>query len=981
MNCTYDIPYIDKRATALGLPSKALFCHPDFGKAEMYYKVDERFISDFKNRGDSFNCLSYTKYTDQMLNYAARRKGGQDFGSNGLDNVASIELKMGKRKFDKKGVTVINAAIEEYENFVLYSMVDVWSQVGIERKVEDIDDVFLKGYDSGTQVDKANRQTVSLKNLWNVGHFENGQVMRNNLNANYLDFGEDAGEDVVSESGFEETLKGALVGDPTGINNVGATLFGSERSNRIFLDLIDLDATAMYPSIKLVNNMSDSAQHGRLIILDRVSPLEYSVNPHLRGGEFVDDYETRDYIKVGIKWFGLRRTDEYLKEFIMYKNITKPKIVTNKKSFGGFYDLWSVKMKRVLRMIHPDHESHFDSFLKRVYKRDVKNTNCILFNSYENVEYNTTLLDIVDWILEVRPILTESGTFFKRHEEGPISPGLLITDNLLKKRKVLKKIEIEYDKAGDFENAKMYNLKQNRVKTYVNSAYGVGGTRSSTFYSYHVAQSTTSKGQTFISLAMTTFEDFLSDTIQFYDIDELLHYCENIISEKVSFTDSEILASNKTRSQVRERLIRKCTSIKNFDVGILDALLENVSQTALNRLYYKSNLNAFIQENPLIHEMIYKFSVNAPLFLNPNKPPQEGEKYLKKLTNIVLEYCQYNYPYYGRVDRLINIRRNNVVVIDTDSNIITIHDLMKVFTQYMEPVKDIVLYSKSKGSKVDEGRRLKAMNTVAYIMTELITRALDKFKVDTNAEAHPFGSYQMKNEFGMTALLLASGKKRYLNSIILREGEYMTTPKRDIKGFDFKKVSFGPKYVRKHIEDTLFDHIVTDKVDIQETLRKMLKLEDKIRGEVKSGNKDFLTESKVNTIDSYDDPMKSGSFKASYIWNSLYPDKEITFPNSIHTVKVTVKSAKDLASIALDYREEFEKMVEVLKDPKLRTGITQIAIPLEEEVPDWILAIMDVETMVNKNMSLVTPILEEIGVRPVYRKKSDPYLSNIVSIG
>jgi DNA polymerase elongation subunit (family B) len=980
-NMSYDILYLQKKLTYLDLSAEAMFCHPDFKNTHMIYHLDERYANDFKNRGDSFNCLSYTKYMDQMLTYAARRKGGQDYGSSGIDNIASIEVKAKKRKYDKPGTTIINAAIEEYENFVLYNINDVWLQVGIERKVEDIDDVFLKGYDSGTRVDKANRQTVSIKNLFILSHFEQGCVMGNNLNADYLTaFGEQA-DNSAMVSGYDETLKGALVGNPVGINNIGVPIFGAERSTRIFKDCIDLDATAMYPNINLVNNISRSTQHGRLIIPKKVSVLEYSVNPHLRGGEFVDDYETKDYLKVGIKWFGLRRTDDYMKEFVLYRNRTKPKITSKKNDLGGFYKLWSTKMKSVFSRIFPENESLIPSFLKWVFRRDCKDVDCILYNNYENVEYDTTLLSMIDWILDVRPIMTESGTFFKRHEEGRINPGLLTVDGLIKKRKVLKNVELEYEKNGQKEEARIYNLKQNRVKIFNNSIFGVSGAKSSALYSYHVAQSTTSKGQTFIALAMTTFEDFLTDTIQFYDTDELLHFCDNVIGESVHFDDLEILTQNKTISEVRERIARKCQSIANFDVSILNAILENAPQSALNRLYYKSNLFAFLDENESIQHLIRKFSINSPSFLNPNNPPKDGVKHLKKLTNIILEYCQYNYPYYGRVDRLINIKRNSVVVIDTDSNIMCIHEAMNKLNSYMESAKQFQVFQKEGRNRTSEGRRLKSMNTVAFLLTEVITRALDKFKVDTNAEGHPFGTYQMKNEFGIVALLVASGKKRYLGSVILREGEYLWPPKRDIKGFDFKKISAGPKFIREGIEDTLFKHIVTDDISIPEALREFMKMEEKLRESLLSGDKEFLTEAKVKQIDSYKDPMSTGTFKGTYIWNSLYPDKEITLPNSIHLVKIDIKSSKDIADLALTDREMFEKISDLLKEPKMKTGISQIAIPLDEEVPKWIIQKMDIEVMVNKSMGLVTPILEEIGVRPIYKKKSDQYLSNIVSIG
>jgi len=76
----------------------------------------------------------------------------------------------------------------------------------------------------------------------------------------------------------------------------------------------------------------------------------------------------------------------------------------------------------------------------------------------------------------------------------------------------------------------------------------------------------------------------------------------------------------------------------------------------------------------------------------------------------------------------------------------------------------------------------------------------------------------------------------------------------------------------------------------------------------------------------------------------------------------------------------FDKILELLQDPKMKTGITQIAIPLDlEEIPEWILDNMDIETMVNKYMVLVQPILQGLGIKSIYKKKSDMYLSNIIT--
>jgi len=980
-NMPYDLLTIHKKSMYHQIPPEVLFSHPDFKKAWCHYHLDERYKNDFKNRGDTFNCLSYTKYVDQMMFYAARRKGGKDYGSNGLDNIARIELKEKKRQWNSSATNTINAAIREYFNFVLYNINDVWLLAGIERKVGDIDDIFFKGYDSGTRIDKANRQTVSLKNLWSLGHFEKGYVMGNNINIDYISSSKQ--EDVVIDEEDEEKLKGALVGDPTNLNKTGEKIFGDKRSNRLFSDCIDLDAAAMYPNTKLKNNIARSTQYGRLIIKGKVSHLEYGVTPALRGGEFVDDYETQDWIKLGVKWFKLRDIEDYIEEYGKWSKKDNILISYKDKIHDKFFEYWSDKMINILKVMYPDKkESNIKSFVKYVYRRDIKDVKAIIYNNYDDIEYQTTLLSVIDWIAEVRPIMTESGTFFKRHDETGIIPGLLILDNLLKQRKILKKQALDFKEVGDMDNFRIFDLKQNRKKVYANSEYGVSGNSGAFNYNYHIAQSVTSKGQTLISNAMTLFEDFLTDTLQFYDMNELFHYCDNIIREIPNYDDSIVLNENKTVDQVLKRLKKKCSKIENFDEDLLRKYIENIPQTALNKLYYKNNLRKFISDSDYVQNLLRKFISQTSTFMNPEKPLKRTAKYLEEATNIILEYCHYNYHYYARVERLIKSPRNSVVVIDTDSNIITVKDLKDhIDTIAGSKVNRIKIIKNEDEERVSESYKIKIINVIAVILTEAISRSLKKFEKITNVENSPIGTYSFKNEFYFTSLLVGEGKKRYLSNYKLQEGKYFPKGITDVKGFDFMKISAAPERLRKEIESIIFKHIVSDKVNIQKALKKFLKLEESIRQDLLKGDKELLSLSKVNTLDAYKDPFGTGQFKAVYVWNSLYPDREIQLPAVVNLVKVDIKTPKDISILSVEDKEMFDKIVEVLKDPNLKSGITQIAIPLDQEIPEWVLKVMDVETMVQKYMNLIEPILDCLGIKSVYKTSSGKYISNIVEIG
>ena len=74
-----------------------------------YYREDIQFAQfhmdnrpvDISNRNSYIRMTSPTQYVDQMQNYAVIRKGRKSYGSNRLDNIAKIELGMGKWSFKK----------------------------------------------------------------------------------------------------------------------------------------------------------------------------------------------------------------------------------------------------------------------------------------------------------------------------------------------------------------------------------------------------------------------------------------------------------------------------------------------------------------------------------------------------------------------------------------------------------------------------------------------------------------------------------------------------------------------------------------------------------------------------------------------------------------------------------------------------------------------------------------------------------------
>ena len=323
-NMGYDIPTIIKRLIKLGENPINYFCHPDFEYPYYKYNYDNIYKNDFKNKCESFDCTSYSLWADQMLMYAGIRKSKSDYGGNSLDNVAGIELNAEKRRYSKKTVSVINGAIEEYWNFVKYSINDVLLQYGIDSKTNDLQTVFEQSLYGGTRFSKTLKQSVYLKNVFAIEYLNYvGIVPKNNDNVNYTKYRDEekaTDEDILAifqnDDNYDDiSLPGALVGDPKNNDYTGAMILG-QRSNSYFVFACDLDFSSLYPNIKLTTNIAPHTQHFRVIIKHKILNDENPDNnpKFIRAGKMIEDYEMGDVCYVA-RWIGIPKTFDIIKEY------------------------------------------------------------------------------------------------------------------------------------------------------------------------------------------------------------------------------------------------------------------------------------------------------------------------------------------------------------------------------------------------------------------------------------------------------------------------------------------------------------------------------------------------------------------------------------------------------------------------------------------------------------------------------------------
>lgn len=210
-NMPYDMPKMKARMEFLGMNPVEVMSDKDFFPKDCQYvdfHMDNRPI-DIAERNSYIRMTSTTQYIDQMQNYAGIRKGRKAYGSNKLDNIANIELGMGKWDF-AKGIDVTNAAILDYWNFVLYNIRDVWCQYLIDFVTNDTMSLVYDMNQHNCPLHHLVKQTKYQKQIYYAGYLRRGFVPGHNINVNYTEYANEDEAEKAEDARRRRALRIAL---------------------------------------------------------------------------------------------------------------------------------------------------------------------------------------------------------------------------------------------------------------------------------------------------------------------------------------------------------------------------------------------------------------------------------------------------------------------------------------------------------------------------------------------------------------------------------------------------------------------------------------------------------------------------------------------------------------------------------------------------------------------------------------------------
>lgn len=601
----------------------------------------------------------------------------------------------------------------------------------------------------------------------------------------------------------------------------------------------------------------------------------------------------------------------------------------------------------------------------------------LIYNDYEDdTQIRTDALTLIDWIDKTHPICAGNGTLFKNQHlvKSPIA------NIIINRQKIRKHYQAEAKKYMDNPDSYEYNYnndQQLEAKVKINAIYGSFGAKTFQLFNVLTASSVTGTAQSLISATAIGFEAFLANNAKFKSIDEMIFFVTNVLEEEYT-VDIHKMDMITDKSVVYNRLI---STFLTPDIAapfnnIINQILNTCTDEELTRLYYKNNLYGFVNSTYIRELLTRIYNKNIP-FRNPNVVPEE----LIDLLNELWSYCNdivfYNHSFTERINRLVNDLRKSVIIIDTDSNMINIQPWMDTMEKLIYPNMSSTL------SKDDT--MFESVNILAFLITQMIKKLLLNYCDSCNILPEEAGRVNMKNEFFYSKMLLADVKKRYCARIVLKEGDQFNPPKDDFKGHDFRKAGASEE-IESYFKKIVSDCILGDNLDIAGVLSRLSALSDDIRNSLKNGERRYLTRANCKPEVSYDDPESQAAVLAVYVWNTLYPDNQVSVPDKLDMVFVDIPDPSVLVPYEEKYPEETRRIEQDIFNGPYRKvfqekGIHTIVLPNNgEPIPEFLRPFLDINKVETRNISMFSPILTALSIPMQSGNTTYSYFTNVLDI-
>lgn len=187
---------------------------------------------------------------------------------------------------------------------------------------------------------------------------------------------------------------------------------------------------------------------------------------------------------------------------------------------------------------------------------------------------------------------------------------------------------------------------------------------------------------------------------------------------------------------------------------------------------------------------------------------------------------------------------------------------------------------------------------------------------------------------------------------------------------------------QERLQEILYEDILAtgdNGIDQLKVLKDLAIFEKEIFQHIMNGGKEYFKPATVKSIDNYDDPMRIVGIKGSMVYNSLRDNNmsalDLSARNPVSLVKIDINPS-NIEELRIDHPDKYQKCLELMKIKQFSNGIDVIALPLNEQLPGWILEYVDFNKIINSNLKNFP--LDSIGISKMNKEQIN--YSNILMI-
>ncbi len=644
-----------------------------------------------------------------------------------------------------------------------------------------------------------------------------------------------------------------------------------------------------------------------------------------------------------------------------------------------------------LHKMHPNwNRGKILEITHHIIKARLRDPSIHMDNNVTGDNANISLTKMCGWVENCKPVVSGNATFYCQPSElkSPTSDML----RTLKKERKSVKTQMFTCKPGSDEYQEL-DLDQANKKVIMNAEYGGSGTRTAAFYNKYSPAATTLMAQSIITTMAAFFEGYIGNNHKYFHVNECFDWMNKVCQK------NEKIPKWIYRPSVKEVELQICKHFISTFIGDVKAVkkyLDGCTQDELTYLYYANNFKELIGRHENIKKLLFNIlntlpnyeaaekvvpeafqnQFNAPdednvqaynkwvskeMFLNPYKIPECIASYMEEFMGYMRQFVYVEYITPDSIIKLNNHKRNTVLLVDTDSNMLNA-DLFVSFVL------------KQFGGEMFGRRKMYnemiLVNVLAATIDRSVADILDYYGRCHNMDEDARKELTMKNEFMFRRFFLMQTKKRYAASIVLREGNIIIPFKPEIKGMDFIKAGVTAD-VSKRFEKMLCDHILfSDTLELHELMRDLKAFEKDIYNDLHSGGMKYLKQQQFKSEGGYKDIQKAWTlpiFRGAVCWNELFEDKKIYSLDKAYLLKLAVSGPSDLEKIKSKYPEEYNKTMTKIfmsQRPEItKSGMKYICIPTSvKKIPDWIIPLIDTELIISDTISVFRSILDALNL-------------------